>query len=147
MFKMKFTCKFYVWKCRQIFNLEKKKTFSGNLTMFIMRFTTAVFVFVFQPTSGMSMAPGPFKEGLGAGPQPTRARHFKKYLGPRRHSPKEGSLTLQAINLTPNPKCDPTPGEAHQTRGSGHAINNNKENRMSRRGIVVNIPDYDIIVI
>ena len=58
-------------------------------------------VFVFRSTDQMSMAQGLFKVDLGVGPQPTRARHFEKYLGPRQHSPEEVSLRRQAINLTP----------------------------------------------
>ena len=48
----------------------------------------------------MSMAQDLFKVGPGAGPQPTCAWHFEKYLGPRQHSPKEGHLRRQANNLT-----------------------------------------------
>ena len=32
-----------------------------------------------------------FKVGPGAGPEPTRARYFQKYLGHRRHYPKGGA--------------------------------------------------------
>ena len=65
---------------------------------------TTVLLFVFRPTNRMSMAQGFFMVGPGAGPQLTRARHFEKYLRPCRHSPKEGCLRRQAINLTPPKK-------------------------------------------
>ena len=57
-------------------------------------------VFVFRPTNRMSMAQGLFKAGPSTGEQPTRARDFEKYLGPRRHSSKERCLRRQANNLT-----------------------------------------------
>ena len=42
-----------------------------------------------------------FKVGPGAGSELTRARRLQKCHGPRRHSPKEGRLRRQAINLAP----------------------------------------------
>ncbi len=48
--------------------------------------TLIVTVFVFRTTNRMSMAQGLFKVGPGAVPQPIRAQHFEKYLGPHQHS-------------------------------------------------------------
>ena len=59
------------------------------------------FLFVRRPTERASMAQGLFKVGPDAGPQPIRVRHCQKCLRRRQHSPSEGRLRCQAINLLP----------------------------------------------
>ena len=44
---------------------------------------------------------GLFKVGPGVRPELKRAPDFQKYLGPRRHSPKEGYFKRKEVNLTP----------------------------------------------
>ena len=53
------------------------------------------------PSNGQVRHKAFFKVGPVAGPEPTIVWHFQKYLGPRRHSSKEGRLRHQAINITP----------------------------------------------
>ena len=53
----------------------------------------------------------------GAGPYPRRARQLQKYLGPRRHSPKNGCLRRQAINLIPPRRVKAWGGQFPEARG------------------------------
>ena len=90
------------------------------------------------PPNGQVRHKAFLKVGPGVWPEPTRARHFQKYLGPCRHSPKEGRLRRQAINLTPPKKVkawgtDPCGQRDLQCRGApGHIRATDKQSFTKR---------------